>query len=164
MAGCRLWEKFLRHFGFFSPASTPNERIGERAPISDSERLSRYVTNEGHFNVSKDQVHFRAFLPSPKDDELSIMRTDSLGEPQVWTLGVTAVGEPSGRTILARADFFAPDVRGSFIEAWRLTVIPDEPPLRHALIKGWPPREQTEIRKSLAQQLRAKARLQVRPA
>lgn len=107
------------------------------------------------------QLKFRAFLPSQKDDELSIMRTDDLAEPDVWVLGDT-IAVPSGRTIYARGDFLAPDVRASFVNPWRLTVRPDGQPPRHALIEGWPPAAETEIRKSLAQQLRAKARLAVR--
>lgn len=92
------------------------------------------------------------------------MRTDSLSEPEVWALGDAEVAAPAGRTIFARGDFLAPDVRDCLVDDWRLNVAPDEPPRRHALIRGWPPVGQSEIRKSLAQQLGARATLQVRPA
>ena len=92
------------------------------------------------------------------------MRTHDLDEAGVWTLG-DAVAVPAGRTVYARGDFLAPDVRASFVDSWRLTVRPDDDPPRHALIEGWPRHEESpEIRKSLAQQLRAKSALTVRPA
>jgi hypothetical protein len=155
-------------FGFSSTASTRGVPIAEPvpvaqpAPISDAERLSRYVTNDEHFSVAKNTVHFRAFLPRPRDNELSIMRTEALAEPDVWALG-DSVAVPSGRSVYARGDLVAPDVRASFVDPWRLSVRADDDPPRHALIEGWPPVQQSEIRKSLAQQLRANARLAVRP-
>lgn len=92
------------------------------------------------------------------------MRTHDLDEDGVWILG-DAVAAPTSRTVYARGDFLAPDVRASFVDSWRLSVRPDDDPPRHALIEGWPPHEESpEIRKSLAQQLRAKSALTVRPA
>ena len=163
MAGCRLWENFRKRFRISSPAFSLGEPVADPALISDSERLSRYVTDQKHFSVEKDQVGFRAFLPSPQSDELSITRTQGLAEPDVWTFGASTVAAPSGRAIFARGDFLAPHVRESFVEPWRLSVSPAEPPVRHALILGWPPVGESEIRKTLAQQLRARAKLQVRP-
>ena len=162
MAAWRLSARFLRLFGFYLPDCTHGAPVAEPAPISDDERLSRYVTNEDHFNVTRNQVHFRAFLPPSKENELSIMRTAMLSEDEVWALG-TAIAKKSGRTVFARGDFLAPHVRESAVDQWRLTVCPDEPPVRHALIRGWPPAVETEIRKSLAQQLRANAQLRVPP-
>ena len=156
--------------GFFWPASTPDATIAEPEaalvviPVTDTERLSRYVTFREHFSVTKNQVHFRAFLPPNRDTDLSIMRTEGLEEGDVWTLG-DAVAAPSGRTVYARGDFLAPHVRAVFVDSWRLSVRPDDDPPKHALIEGWPPHEDApEIRKSLAQQLRAKSKLMVRPA
>ena len=163
MVGCRLLETFLKLFRIFSPASFPSERVADPSPISDSERLTRYVTSQDYFNASKNLVNFRVFLPLPKESELSIMRTQPLAEHEVWTSGDTAIAAPSGRTIFARGDFFATDVQESFVEPWHLSVAPDEPPVRHAVIRGWPPAGESEIRKTLAQQLRARAKLQVRP-
>jgi hypothetical protein len=162
MARCRLLEKFRRLFRFSSTASTQENTAAEPAPISDTERLSRYITNKGEFSVTKNEVGFRAFLPASKDVELSIMRTEHLSEAEVWAHADTFIAQPSGRTIYARGDFLAPDVRASIIEPWRLDVQPDDDPPRHALIVGWPPATELEIRKSLAQQVRAKARLHVR--
>jgi hypothetical protein len=92
------------------------------------------------------------------------MRTQGLDEGDVWTLG-DAVAAPSSRTVYARGDFLAPHVRASFVDTWRLSVRPDDNPPRHALIEGWPSHDDApEIRKSLAQQLRAESTLAVRPA
>src|SRR5262249_39762824 len=111
---------------------------------------------------AKGTVNFRAFLRSPRDDEPSIMRTEALAENGVWSLG-QSIADQSGRTVYARGDFVAPDVRASFVDTWRLSVRPDNDPPRHALIEGWPPSTELEIRKNLAQQLRARAKLVVRP-
>jgi hypothetical protein len=122
--------------------------------------------DEENFSVAKNELKFRAFLPARRDSELSIMRTQTLLEPDVWGLGVT-VAQASGRTVYARGDFLAPHVRACFTDPWRLSARPDaEPPNHqlHALVEGWPPATEIEIRKSLAQQLRANAQLQVRPA
>ena len=116
-----------------------------------------------HFNVVRNEVHFRAFLPSPKHADLSVMRTHDLSEPEVWALGQEAAIQ-SGRTVFARGDLTAPQVRNTFTHPWHLNVAPDEPPVRHASIKGWPPATESEIRKSLAQQLRAMATAHGRPA
>ena len=163
----RFLGSFLRRFGFCSNDSIPDAPsavdpvTAAPAPISETERLSRYVTTRDHYSTATNEVRFRAFLPARADNELSIMRTRDLDEPGVWALG-DAVTAPSGRTAYARADFHAPDVVASFVVPWRLTVRPDEPPPRHALIEGWPPPAETEIRKSLAQQLRARTKLAVR--
>ena len=162
MVGRRLLESFLRLCGFSWRAFSRAEGVTLPAPISDLECLSRYITDQGHFNAPKETIHFRAFLPKRQDQDLSIMRTDQLTEAAVWTLGDQEVGEPSGRAISARGDFVAPSVREAVVDPWALTVEPSEPPVRHALIVGWPPGEEAEIRKSLAQQLRAKAKLHVR--
>ena len=82
------------------------------------------------------------------------MRTEALADDFVWTLGEEIVAEVSGRPVLARGDFAAPAARESQVGVWRLDVAPSVPPLRHALVVGWPPVAEREARKSLAQQLR----------
>lgn len=136
MVGRRLLESFLRLCGFSWRAFSRAEGVTLPAPISDLERLSRYITDQGHFNAPKETIHFRAFLPRRQDQDLSIMRTDQLTEAAVWTLGDQEVGEPSGRAISARGDFVAPSVREAVVDPWALTVEPSEPPVRHALIVG----------------------------
>jgi hypothetical protein len=90
------------------------------------------------------------------------MRTETLAEEVVWTLGQDTAAEASGRSVRARADFAALAARAGRIGIWQLDVQPSVPPPRHALVVGWPPVSQREARKSLAQQLRRGAQLVVR--
>ena len=89
------------------------------------------------------------------------MRTETLSEDAVWTLGQETAAETSGRPVQARGDFAAAAVEGSRVGAWQLDVQPSVPPRRHALVMGWPPMSERDARKSLAQQLRRGARLVV---
>ena len=90
------------------------------------------------------------------------MRTETLTEAAVWTLGQKTVARASGRRVRARGDFTAPAVKDSRVGTWQLGVQPSVPPPRHALVVGWPPVSERDARKSLAQQLRQGARLAVR--
>jgi len=110
-----------------------------------------------HYNVPKNEIHFRAFLPAKAETELSISRTESLTEDEIWALGDEVVAGPGGRTIRARGDFVQPDVVACRAGSWQLRAIPQEPPRRHAAIIGWPPSSETEARKRFAQELRAAA-------
>ena len=136
----------------------------EDGPISDAERLSRFVFDRRGFAVSKKTINYRQFLP-PKtgeySEEVSVMRTEGLAENAVWALGQKLATGRSGRRVQARGDFAAPAVRSSRVGAWQLNVRPSVPPRRHALIVGWPPASERDARKSLAQQLRRDARLVV---
>lgn len=89
------------------------------------------------------------------------MRTETLAEDAVWTLGQKIAGQASGRPVRARGDFAAPAVKDSQVGAWKLDVQPSAPPTRHAVVVGWPPVSERDARKSLAQQLRRGARLVV---
>ena len=90
------------------------------------------------------------------------MRTETLAEDMVWTLGQETVAEATGRLVRARGDFMAPAAKASRVGSWRLDVQPSVPPPRHALVVGWPPVSEREARKSLAQQLRQGVLLVVR--
>jgi hypothetical protein len=117
--------------------------------------LSRFVFQRGHFDETR--VKYRAFEPPSRDFTLSVSRTHNLTEPEIWQHGDQWVATP-GRAILARGDFTLTQVKEVFVEGFLLSVSPDEPPERHANVVGWPPSEQKELRRSLAQQLAAKAR------
>lgn len=175
MAGRRFLARFLRLFGFCLGESTPQIRITAAelsslaetssipapAALTDTERLSRYAMNKDDVIVTKQELRYRVFLPAPKEAELSIMRTDALDDEAVWSLG-DLVGEASQRRAYGRGDFTTPDVRGISKEQWRLSVRPDEPPPGHAVIEGWPPAIEPEMRKSIAQELRARAKHVIR--
>src|SRR5260221_11571045 len=125
MGARRLLARFLRLFGFCSAASTPDlvpvvESVPiaapvatvDPAPITDTERLSRYLMSRDFFSITKSQVKFRAFLPSPKEDELSITRTEALDESALGAVGAEGADE-SGRMVHARGDLLASRARAS---------------------------------------------------
>jgi hypothetical protein len=148
-----------------SSVQSPAEAPYEDGPISDTERLSRFISDEDSFTLSTGRIDFREFLPpkkGPHTEEVSVMRTEGLADDAVWAIGDRVVAERSGRPIRARGDFTAPAVRASRAETWQLTVRPDAPPPRHALVVGWPPAADHQRRKNLAKQLRAEATLVVR--
>jgi len=108
-------------------------------------------------------VKFRAFLPPPDEVALSVSRLDGLSEADIWQLGDDHVAAAGARTIHARANFspeILPDIRAN---GSTLSIVPDEPPPRHANVIGWPPNEQKGIRKVLAQQLAARTSIVHRP-
>ena len=83
-------------------------------PVSDSERLSRFIFDESAFTASTGRINFREFLPPKKGkhrDEFSVMRTEALAEDAIWTLGDETLAERNGRAIRARGDFDASVVR-----------------------------------------------------
>lgn len=126
------------------------------AEIQDAERLSRFIFESSKFSSHNREVKFRAFLPSHTDAELSISRIHGLDENSCWAYGDGEVGASRNARPIARADFFNSDISPP------LTVRPDEPPPRHAVIEGWG--DEKEARKNLAQLLAAAAQLVLRPA
>ncbi|WP_146748599.1 hypothetical protein [Thiomonas sp. X19] len=96
--------------------------------MDDGEDLARFLTQSGHYKQQK--VLPSAFLPSTKDRATSVSRHG--GEPleRLKTLGVAAA---NGRALHGAAIFKASDARLAGLE-----VNADEPPERHALVKGWP--------------------------
>ena len=129
-------------------------------PISAHEPLTRYVTDSDYLGKrSPTTVHWRAFRPKPDEAELSIARITELTSEQVWHLGDAMAAGPSGRTVVGRADFGPTDVRSARVNSYRLDAVQNEPPVRHALIVGWP--ADGDARKTLAMLLAA-ASAQVR--
>ena len=96
--------------------------------IGDAEELARFLTQRNQFN--SEMAKPAAFLPNPKDRETSLSRHGSEPIEHLWTLGVEAAGN---RSLHGAAIFKARVVRAAMLE-----VIADEPPPRHAVIRGWP--------------------------
>lgn len=162
MAVCRLPALFQTLWRTFFAAST-RQPDPVPLPVTETERISRYVLDKGHFTLGR--VKFRAFLPpnnnTPDGVALSVGRTEDLTEIAVWEWGDENVAASTGRIILARGDFTLADLRDVSDDGTTLTVVPDEPPPRHADVIGWPPVDQKGARTSLAQQLAAKAQVVV---
>ena len=96
--------------------------------VDDEEDLARFLTQSSQFNATL--VKPAAFLPSPKTRETSVSRHGRQPAQGLWRLGLAAAGT---RQLYGAAVFKARVVR----EVW-LTVVSDEPPARHAVIRGWP--------------------------
>jgi hypothetical protein len=84
-----------------------------------------------------------AFLPSKKSRETSVSRHGAEPFAQLWELGLAAAGD---RTLHGAAIFKARVVRDVGLEA-----IADEPPLRHAVIRGWPWDDADEVQRKARQ-------------
>lgn len=96
--------------------------------IGDDEDLARFLTQSSHFNALMAKP--AAFLPSVKYRETSVSRHGSQPLESLWAIGAKAAG---GRTLYGAAIFKAGSVRAA-----QLDVLHDEPPPRHAAIRGWP--------------------------
>lgn len=133
----------------------------EPAPILEGERVSRFVLDKRHLKA--DVIKFRAFEPPSADTALSVTRSEGLSEADLWAHGDRWVAAPANREVVARGDFTPAQARAVTFDGFQLAIVADEPPPRHANVIGWPPVEQKEVRRSLAQQLAALAHCVVRP-
>ena len=97
--------------------------------VADDEDLARFLTSSSQFNAQMAKP--AAFLPSPSGRETSVFRHGSEPLETLWAIGdAYAAGN---RALHGAAIVKARDVRAA-----RLDVIADEPPPRHAAIRGWP--------------------------
>jgi hypothetical protein len=83
-----------------------------------------------------------------------------MSETEVWTYADSFVATEARSNVFGRGDLTPSQLR-SREELLLLTVEADEPPVRHAVIRGWPTDE--EQRRSMAQVLGALATCVVRP-
>ena len=123
--------------------------------VGDDEDLARFLTSTSQFTAQMAKP--AAFLPSPSDCETSVFRHGSQPLDALWALG----GEHAAgsRTLHGAAIVKAGDVRAVLLE-----VLADEPPPRHAAIRGWPrldddPDLRKAERKERAAQIASKAML-----
>jgi hypothetical protein len=96
--------------------------------VDDEEELSRFLTQSSQFNAR--MVKPAALLPNPRDGETSVSRHGHQPGDELWQLGLAAAGT---RRLYGAAIFEARVVRAAQLE-----VLADEPPPRHAVIRGWP--------------------------
>ena len=107
--------------------------------IDDSEDLVRFLVQSDHFTRAPiAAVRHAAFEPSKKSMETSISRHGPEPADALWALGLDAA---RARTLYGAAFFRLKAVTGI-----GLMCLADEPPARHAVIRGWPidsdPKEQ----------------------
>ncbi len=96
--------------------------------ISDDEDLARFLTHRSQFTAAMPKP--AAFLPHPIDRETPVSRHGSEPRTALWEIGIVA----AGRRNLHGAAL----IKAGVIRATQLDVLADEPPLRHAVIRGWP--------------------------
>jgi hypothetical protein len=96
--------------------------------VASAEDLARFLTQSSHY--SGGVARPSAFLPSPKDRATSVSRHGSEPIETLRQLGLAAAGD---RSLHGAAIIKCGAVRDA-----DLSVDADEPPARHALIRGWP--------------------------
>jgi hypothetical protein len=96
--------------------------------VGDEEDVARFLTQSNQFNATMAKP--AAFLPSPNSQETSVSRHGRKPLKRLWAIGLTAAGT---RKLYGAAIFKAQAVRAA-----QLDVLADEPPPRHAAIRGWP--------------------------
>lgn len=95
--------------------------------VRRDERLTHFIfSKKSGFSTERREVKYGAFIPQKKSpEEISVYRTSSLTESQVWELGREYV-KRGERSIKARADLLAGDVYD--IDFINLKVTPDTKP------------------------------------
>ncbi len=88
----------------------------------------------------------------PENLRLSVFQIKGLDEGDIWKMGETYVAKPSKKTLYGRGD-----VTVSAVHQRALDLDPDNEPLRHADIIGWP--EEKSAQKLLAEELAVDASL-----
>jgi len=125
--------------------------------VDPSEKTTRFIFAQRHFNIEKQVVESAAFLP-PKDGKLSIYRIRDCSEKKVWWLGDWFVTRKRAdrKNALARADLIA-----SIFSTVNLVLRPDtNPHPRHVNVEGWP--EDKPTKKMRAVELANRATLSVK--
>lgn len=118
---------------------------------TENRLLGRFIFSKADFNRTQNLVKPRTFMPPP-DLRLSVFDIDAPPVENIWIIGED-VASLRSQTLYARAD-----IKTSCITEHGLSVVIDEPPLRHRTIEGWPV-NQKEDQKLLAMQLAAMASL-----
>ncbi|HEX9837323.1 MAG TPA: hypothetical protein VGB90_10745 [Alphaproteobacteria bacterium] len=113
--------------------------------VADGEDLARFLTSSSQYTARMAKP--AAFLPAPKGRETSVFRHGAEPADALWAIGERIVA--GSRTIHGAAVVKAGDVRAS-----GLGVFAEEPPPRHATIRGWPWRDDDpELQKAQQKEL-----------
>lgn len=96
--------------------------------VGAKEDLARFLTQSNHYSGATPRAG--AFLPSPKDRATSVSRH---GREPIETLRQLGRAAAGSRSLHGAAIIKAAAVRDTGLD-----VHADEPPERHALIRGWP--------------------------
>lgn len=104
------------------------------AEVTDDEWLVRFILFSKWIRRSDNTVKQEAFIPSPKNLELSVTRRNALSEEALWQVG-QEVADTRPSKLYGRADLRAFHARNQSLQ-----VRPDPQPRNqnHAVITGWP--------------------------
>ena len=121
--------------------------------VGVEESLGRYLPQDSYFSGTKNAVKPKAFMP-PKDLKLSVFGIDGLNLEDVWGIGQKHVIDnmPKPKILYGIAD-----IKVFKVQEKELSVDPDNNPVRHANIVGWP--VNIARRQSIAQELAAESTL-----
>ena len=99
--------------------------------VAAAEPLTRFLLTKEWFGTNPPRVKHQAFMPHPYV-ELSVSRIQNWEEERIWDAGqnVAAIIQ---KTLHGRGD-----VNNSVVAKAGLSTVPDEPPVGHANIVGWP--------------------------
>ena len=96
--------------------------------VDDGEDLARFLTQSGQYN--RIMVKPAAFMPSATGRETSVSRHGAEPLESLRAIGLSAAGN--------RVLHGAAIVKAAAVRAAGLDALSDEPPARHAAIRGWP--------------------------
>lgn len=113
--------------------------------VGDDEDIARFLTQSNHFTTR--QVNPGAFLPGRTDRETSVSRHGRAPLQNLRSLGSAAAGD--------RRLYGAAMLKGRHVRDALLEITPDEPPERHAVIRGWPWVEGDPVEQKARQKERA---------
>lgn len=122
---------------------------GDVPPVEQTELLSRYVMQSGHFR-SDHTIKPNLFIPHPHQ-ELSVTRHRDATEKELWSVG-TNVADQQQRTLYGKAVILTSDC---IVASLQVVAKPLHNNPNHADIEGWP--SQKEDQKLIALKLAASA-------
>ena len=99
-----------------------------------NESLGRYLPEKSYFSTLKNSVLPKAFMP-PSDLRLSVFRIDGLKLEEIWEIGQTEVINVMTQPKILHG---MAKIKVSKVREQKLEIDPDNDPIRHANIIGWP--------------------------
>ena len=123
------------------------------------ESLGRYLPEDSYFSRANNTVKPKAFMP-PSDLKLSVFRIDDLQLEEIWEIGQKHVIDKMSKP---KVLYGLADIKVFRVQEKNLKVDPDNKPIRHANIVGWPEGPENKARRqSIAQELAAEAELKLK--
>lgn len=119
-------------------------------PVDDAELLARFIFTTRHIRDDGGTITAKAEAFAPfKHVKMSVTRHRGLSEEKVWDSGAEVgrrreVSEKRKFPLVGRADFLSSTARNQ-----NLDIVPEDPPLNHADVVGWPPEKPAQMIRAL---------------